>query len=80
MHLVDMCIRRPVTATMLMAPGQTADGTPHLFAIDKKTGARLGKIRTAGLSRDGMRTYLHEGKQYVVVAAGSRLVAFVLNE
>ena len=57
-----------VTATMLMAPGQTADGTPHLFAIDKKTGERLGKIRTAGLSRYGMMTYMHEGKQYVVVS------------
>ena len=33
-----------VTATMLLAPGQTADGTPHLFAIDKKTGQRLGKV------------------------------------
>ena len=27
-----------VTATMLLAPGQTADGTPYLFAIDKTTG------------------------------------------
>jgi quinoprotein glucose dehydrogenase len=51
-----------VTATLLMAPGQTADGTPHLFAIDKKTGERLGKIRTAGSSRYGMMTYMHQGK------------------
>jgi quinoprotein glucose dehydrogenase len=67
-----------VTATMLMAPGQTADGTPHLFAIDKKTGERLGKIRTAGMSRYGMMTYQHEGKQYVVVQLPNGLQAFAL--
>jgi quinoprotein glucose dehydrogenase len=69
-----------VTATMLMAPGQTADGTPHLFAIDKKTGQRLGKIRTAGLSRYGMMTYMHEGKQYVVVQLPNGLQAFALPQ
>ena len=69
-----------VTATMLLAPGQTADGTPHLFAIDKKTGERLGKLRTAGLSRYGMMTYLHEGKQYVVVQLPNGLQAFALPQ
>lgn len=69
-----------VTATMLMAPGQIADGTPHLFAIDKKTGERLGKIRTAGLSRYGMMTYMHEGKQYVVVQLPNGLQAFALPQ
>jgi len=68
------------TATMLMAPGQTADGTPHLFAIDKKTGERLGKIRTAGLSRYGMMTYMHQGKQYVVVQLPNGLQAFALPQ
>ena len=69
-----------VTATMLMAPGQTADGTPHLFAIDKRTGERLGKLRTAGLSRYGMMTYMHEGKQYVVVQLSNGLQAFALPQ
>ena len=69
-----------VTATMLLAPGQTADGTPHLFAIDKKTGERLGKVRTAGLSRYGMMTYQHEGKQYVVVQLPNGLQAFALPQ
>ena len=67
-----------VTATMLLAPGQSADGTPHLFAIDKKTGKRLGKLPTAGLSRYGMMTYLHQGKQYVVVQLPNGLQAFAL--
>ena len=67
-----------VTATMLLAPGQTADGTPHLFAIDKKSGKRLGKLPTAGLSRYGMMTYMHQGKQYVVVQLSNGLQAFAL--
>ena len=67
-----------VTATMLLAPGQTADGTPHLFAIDKRTGQRLGKIRTAGLSNYGMMTYMHQGKQYIVVQLSNGLQAFAL--
>ena len=67
-----------VTATMLLAPGQTADGTPHLFAIDKRTGKRLGKVPTAGLSRYGMMTYMHQGKQYVVVQLPNGLQTFAL--
>lgn len=67
-----------VTATMLLAPGQTADGTPHLFAIDKRTGQRLGKIPTQGLGRYGMMTYMHQGKQYIVVQSPNGLQAFAL--
>jgi quinoprotein glucose dehydrogenase len=67
-----------VTATMLLAPGQTEDGTPHLFAIDKKTGQRVGKIPTGGQSRYGMMTYMHQGKQYIVVQLGNGLQAFAL--
>jgi len=67
-----------VTKTMLLAPGQTADNTPKLFAIDKKTGARLGAITTAGLQRYGMMTYMHQGKQYIVVQNGNGLQTFAL--
>jgi quinoprotein glucose dehydrogenase len=67
-----------VTATMLLAPGQTTDGRPHLFAIDKRSGKRLGKIQTAGLSRYGMMTYMHQGKQYIVVQLSNGLEAFAL--
>ena len=66
------------TATMLLAPGQTADNAPKLFAIDKRTGQRLGAIATAGLSRYGMMTYLHQGKQYIVVQLSNGLQAFAL--
>jgi quinoprotein glucose dehydrogenase len=67
-----------VTATMLLAPGQTADGTPYVFAIDKRTGRRLGKLQTAGLSNYGMMTYMHQGKQYLVVQLSNGLQAFAL--
>src|SRR5688572_22656832 len=67
-----------VTATMLLAPGQTADGSTKLFAIDKKTGQRLGAVTTAGLSRYGMMTYMHQGKQYIVVQLSNGLQAFAL--
>jgi quinoprotein glucose dehydrogenase len=63
---------------MLVAPGQTADSTPHVFAIDKRTGQRLGKVRTAGLSNYGMMTYMHQGKQYLVVQLSNGLQAFAL--
>jgi quinoprotein glucose dehydrogenase len=67
-----------VTATMLLAPGQTADNSPKLFAIDKKTGERLGAITTQGLQRYGMMTYMHQGKQYIVVQVSNGLQAFAL--
>jgi glucose dehydrogenase len=67
-----------VTSTMLLAPGQTADGATRLFALDKRTGKRLGAIATAGLSRYGMMTYMHQGKQYIVVQLSNGLQAFAL--
>ena len=67
-----------VTATMLLAPGQTADGSTKLFAIDKRTGKRLASIPTTGLSRYGMMTYMHQGKQYIVVQLSNGLQAFAL--
>jgi glucose dehydrogenase len=67
-----------VTATMLLSPGQTADGGAKLFAIDKKTGQRRGAIATGALARYGMMTYMHQGKQYIVVQLASGLQAFAL--
>jgi quinoprotein glucose dehydrogenase len=69
-----------VTATMLLAPGQTADGTDYLFAIDKKTGQRLGKLATDGPVRYGMMTYMHQGRQYIVVQIAGGLQAFALPQ
>jgi quinoprotein glucose dehydrogenase len=55
------------TSTLLLASGQTADNRPHLFAIDKKTGKRVGAVATPRLGQYGLMTYMHQGKQYIVV-------------
>ena len=66
------------TRTLLLATGQGSDNTPYLFAIDKKTGARLGKVRLPGNSQYGMMSYMHQGKQYIVVQLPGRLQALRL--
>jgi len=68
-----------VTPTMLMYAGETSDGTPHVFAIDKKTGRQLGKVKVPRQVRYGMVTYLHEGKQHVVVQMNGGLAALRLR-
>jgi quinoprotein glucose dehydrogenase len=67
-----------VTSTLLFASGQGSDNVPYLFAIDKRTGARLGKVRITSGSEYGMMTYMHQGKQYVVVQQAGRLQALKL--
>ena len=67
-----------VTPTMLIAGGRTSDGTPHVFAIDKRTGERLGAVEIPGVTRYGMSSWMHEGKQYVIVQLQDGLVALTL--
>ena len=67
-----------VTPTLLFASGQTSDGTPHLFAIDKRTGERLGAVEIPGPTRYGMSTWVHEGKQHVIVQLSDGLAAMAL--
>jgi len=68
-----------VTSTLLLASGQTSDGTPHLFAIDKQTGERVGAIEIPGRSQYGMSSWVHEGKQYVIVQLTSGLAAYAVR-
>ena len=67
-----------VTPTMLVAGGQTADDTPQLFAIDKLTGERLGAVEIPGLTRYGMSSWMHEGRQYIIVQLRDGLAAMAL--
>ena len=67
-----------VTPTLLFASGQTSDGIPHLFAIDKRTGDRLGAVEIPGSTRYGMSTWVHEGKQHVIVQLSDGLAAMAL--
>jgi glucose dehydrogenase len=55
------------TSTLLFATGMTADDRPHLFGIDKRSGKRVGQVPTPHLGGYGLMTYLHQGKQYVVL-------------
>jgi len=66
------------TSTLLFATGQTADNRPHLFAIDKKTGKRVGQVATPRMGQYGLMTYLHQGKQYVILPANGGYMAMAL--
>jgi quinoprotein glucose dehydrogenase len=66
------------TSTLLMATATTADERPHLFAIDKRTGKRVGQVPTGRLGQYGLMTYLHQGKQYVVLPRNGGYTALAL--
>ena len=69
-----------VTSTLLMYTGEASDGTSYLFAVDKATGERLGRVELPALPRYGMMTYLHEGRQHVVIQAPNTLMALRLAD
>jgi len=69
-----------VTPTLLIYQGETADGTPHLFAVDKGTGKTLAKVKVPGVTRYGMMTYMHNGHQYIMLQTGSKLTAMALPD
>jgi len=66
------------TPTLLFATGQTADDRPHLFAIDKRTGRRVGQVPTPELGRYGLMTFVHQGKQYVILPVEGGYTALAL--
>jgi glucose dehydrogenase len=66
------------SATLLFASGQTADGRPALFGIDKKTGKRVGSVPATRLGVYGLMTYMHQGKQYVVMPISGGYTAMAL--
>jgi glucose dehydrogenase len=66
------------TPNLLIAGGRTSDGTPHLFAIDKQTGERVGAIEIPGATTYGMSSWVHEGHQYIIVQLADGLAAYGL--
>ena len=66
------------TPTLLFASGQIADGTWSLFAIDKETGERVGTVDLPGSTRYGMSSWMHEGKQYIIIQLNDGLAAMAL--
>ncbi|MAK62049.1 MAG: pyrroloquinoline quinone-dependent dehydrogenase [Ponticaulis sp.] len=78
-----------VTSTLLFLAesGQLSGdpGGPLFRAYDKTTGETLAEIELPGLSTSAPMTYLHDGRQYIVIAVGSaehpaELVALSLPE
>ena len=69
-----------VTASLLMYAGEASDGTPQLYAVDKASGETVGKVEISQQARYGAMTYMHEGRQYVVLQTGPTLTALALPE
>ena len=66
---------------LVMTDGRQGDSVLH--AVNKQTGERLGTVEIPSDGQYGMMTYLHDGKQFVVVQIGgsqypSSLVALTL--
>ena len=61
-------------------PGTLSDGTPALFFVDKQTGAQIGSVEIPAEVNYGMSTYVHEGKQYLMLQTGSKLTAMALSD
>ncbi len=47
-------------------------GRPLLYATDKATGERLGTVEIPASTNTALMTYMHEGKQYIVLPVGGR--------
>jgi hypothetical protein len=65
---------------LLIYQGEASDGSPQLFAVDKKTGKQVGKVKVDGVTRYGMMTYVHNGHQYIMLQTGSKLTAMALPD
>ncbi len=67
-----------VTKTMAMYTSLRSDGTPALFAVDKRTGKQIGVVEIENRAFYGNMTYMHEGRQYVILQTGPTLTALAL--
>ena len=66
------------TESLLLVTGQTSDDAPHLFAVDKFTGRRVGQLPIPAGSQYGMSSIVHEGQQYILVQQPFGLMALTL--
>jgi quinoprotein glucose dehydrogenase len=60
-------VMMPTKTLLITAPG----GDPVLYALDKRTGERVGTVKLPAPGQYGMMGYLHGGRQYVVVQVAS---------
>lgn len=73
-----------VTKTLLMY-GEGRGAAPVFRAVDKMTGEELGRVELPAATLTAPMTYMHDGKQYIVMAVGGRglpgsLVALALED
>ena len=69
-----------VTPTAFIYASEASDGTPMLYFVDKQTGEQIGGIETEERTRYGMMSYMHEGKQYIILQTGPKLTALALYD
>jgi alcohol dehydrogenase (cytochrome c) len=71
----------PWCGVLSTAGGLVFSGTMegNFFALDAVTGKFLWQIQTGGAIWSNPISYMHEGKQFIVVAAGSSLITFSLD-
>jgi quinoprotein glucose dehydrogenase len=73
-----------LTPTLLMY-GEGRGGEPNLRAVDKRTGEELARIAIPANTSTAPMTFMHEGKQYIVLSVAgpdhpAELVALTLPD
>jgi hypothetical protein len=63
---------------MLVYSGANSDGEAHVIAVDKATGEEIARVPAPRNIRYGMMTYMHEGRQYIVVQMNGGVAAMAL--
>jgi glucose dehydrogenase len=63
-----------VTKTLLMY-GEGRGAAPRFHAVDKNTGKRLGTVRLPAPTNSSPMTYLHDGRQFIVMPIGGATFA-----
>ena len=69
-----------VTKTMFVYTSLLADETPALFFVDKQTGEQIGSIEIPSPNGYGLSSYVHDGRQYIMLQTGPKLTAMALIE
>ncbi|MFW6202357.1 MAG: PQQ-binding-like beta-propeller repeat protein [Gemmatimonadota bacterium] len=72
-----------LTTRTLLLYGEGRRGDPWLHAVDKRTGEEIARVELPATTNTAPMTYVHEGRQYIVVAVAgpgvsARLVALAL--
>ncbi|HUG39309.1 MAG TPA: hypothetical protein VMM12_02435, partial [Longimicrobiales bacterium] len=74
-----------ITTRTLMIYGEGRGGEPWLHAVDKRTGAEVGRLRLPATTNTAPMSFSHGGRQFIVVAVAqagveAELVALALPE